>query len=65
MKIYLAGNFPQMNRKGEEERIFLFSLQFTDVYKRLVSFYYYFSDNGKSVLELKKNENISCDLVRR
>ena len=55
MRIYLAGNFPQMNSKGEEERVKDFSLQFIDTYKRLISFYYI--KEGKSVLDLKERRD--------
>ena len=54
MKVYLAGNFPQMIKKGEEKRMSVFALSRSDSYKRLISFYY--QEEIKSVLRLKTGE---------
>ena len=51
MKIYLAGNFPQLIVKGEEKRVCKLVHKLGGRHNRLISFYY--SKISMSVLNLK------------
>jgi len=55
MRIYFAGNFPQVI-SGNEPEVYKLVLSLSDHYCRLISFH--FIDSFMPVLELKKNEDI-------
>lgn len=54
MKIYLAGNFPQMLKKGKEYKIMKRSIDNNRNYRRLVSFYFQ-HEGTENVINAYKN----------
>jgi len=55
MKIFFAGNFPQMKDPELEKGMCDTVIEYHNVYRRLVSFY--FKDDIQSVIDLKGEEN--------
>jgi hypothetical protein len=52
MKLYFAGNFPQMSKKEYEKEMMDISLKYSPEYRRLLSFFY--TKESQTVLDLKK-----------
>ena len=56
MRIYHAGNFPQMGKLEEEEKMKRFVVAKYPSYFRLISFYH--NQGARNVLKMKEN---SCE----
>ena len=55
MRIYLAGNFPQMGKLEEEEKMKRFVVANYPSYFRLISFYH--NQGAINVLKMKENSD--------
>lgn len=66
LKIFYAGNFPQMKNIELERKMMARVLKTRPIYRRLISFYY--AEDGKNLLQLKReelNENKKKRLIKR